>query len=918
MDPQVWGSKGEAYNLYEEHYELTGSRIYNEIGPGQRIALSKLAVETYEKNGRPLRLAIDISIWLFQIQSGKGRRHGKTCRTRLTNSFQGGTNPALRTFYYRLLRLISLSIHPLFVFDGPNKPPFKRGKRTGPNVASIPDFLAKQLLKQFGLPFHLAPGEAEAECALLQRRGVVDAVLSEDVDTLMFGSGLTLRNWSPEGSLKSKVATHVNLYDAAETKAGKSGLDREGMVLVALMSGGDYVPEGIQGCGPKTACEAARAGFGTDLCKISKKDNIAIAAWKTRLCHELKTNESRFFRSKHMALLIPEDFPRLDILGYYTHPVLSSDERIDRLKETLKWDQDFDIPALRTFVGEAFEWICLSGGKKFIRNLAPALLVKELRLRAEKVHAGPDVEHGASLQEEKLIKHIHIKRNHVTTDGITELRVSFVPNDLVKLDLDAEEPDPEVLDEEINSDDEEVMIGDDLLGTGDPSSPKKKRAPSKYDPLVSEKVWLLETFVKIGVPLKMQDWEENMRGVKQLEAAKTAKRALKKPKPATDSGVNKGTLDAFTRVTKPGVSLAKAKSKSVSIEGEDMTSNTQVAASQVSDQQTKKTLTTTLRPTFKLPPLVPEMLPDASMYSVIDLLSSPDRTLRPPKRVLSRFLSDISSFMQEVGVKASLVRPDSLSAESTANGEDAPVELPASITVRRHRSPFRRTQSTSTAEEHDILPPLPEQAFFAKRIQRASSPGLPELTDLLSGVHANSRTPLAQRQPTMALPKLPTTPKRTDRFKENTITISSSPETPKSQRSIQHWFAVTPTRAAATTKMQTRCAYDEKDMFLPRPVVSNFTTAVQINDAGGSSLEYENNASAVLKTLVSFQKPLERVKEVIRLRDSLDGAWEADEGASSTTRGKDGGKPSPERKRKRSGRREWRVSQVETLDLTAT
>lgn len=46
--------------------------IYKEIGPGQRIALSRLAVETYEKKGRPLRLAIDVSIWLFQIQSGQG------------------------------------------------------------------------------------------------------------------------------------------------------------------------------------------------------------------------------------------------------------------------------------------------------------------------------------------------------------------------------------------------------------------------------------------------------------------------------------------------------------------------------------------------------------------------------------------------------------------------------------------------------------------------------------------------------------------------------------------------------------------------------------------------------------------------------------------------------------------------------
>lgn len=47
--------------------------IYKEIGPGKRIALSKLALEKFEETGRPLRIAIDTSIWLFQIQASKGK-----------------------------------------------------------------------------------------------------------------------------------------------------------------------------------------------------------------------------------------------------------------------------------------------------------------------------------------------------------------------------------------------------------------------------------------------------------------------------------------------------------------------------------------------------------------------------------------------------------------------------------------------------------------------------------------------------------------------------------------------------------------------------------------------------------------------------------------------------------------------------
>lgn len=51
---------------------LNDPRIYKEIGPGKRIALAKLALDKFEETGRPLRIAIDTSIWLFQVQASKG------------------------------------------------------------------------------------------------------------------------------------------------------------------------------------------------------------------------------------------------------------------------------------------------------------------------------------------------------------------------------------------------------------------------------------------------------------------------------------------------------------------------------------------------------------------------------------------------------------------------------------------------------------------------------------------------------------------------------------------------------------------------------------------------------------------------------------------------------------------------------
>jgi 5'-3' exonuclease len=430
--------------------------------------------------------------------------------------------------------MMSLNIHPLFVFDGPNKPPFKRNKRTGPNVASIPEFLAKQLLKHFGYPMHAAPGEAEAECALLQREGVVDAVLSEDVDTLMFGSKVTIRNWSAQD--KGKTPTHVSLYGSEKTKSD-SGLDREGMILVALMSGGDYVPQGIPGCGPKIACEAARAGFGYELCKLRKNERAGFAAWRERLSHELRTNESKFFKSKHAALKIPDEFPSTEILGYYTHPAISTLEKVQELKDKLSWERDLDFAELRSFTGDAFDWRNFSGAKKFVRNLAQSLLVRELTLGERSKRPG-------------LVKGIHSIRTHSSTDGVRELRISYAAIEVVNIDLSAEPPDDEIQVEQLNAEDVDLDVDEQL----EPSTQGAKSRPYLYDPTQPEKIWIPEVFVRRGDPTKFEEWEKRLskptlQAVGKATAPKNI-RGYKTKANALDRSMPKGALESFMQTNK--------------------------------------------------------------------------------------------------------------------------------------------------------------------------------------------------------------------------------------------------------------------------------------------------------------------------------------------------------------------------------
>jgi Holliday junction resolvase YEN1 len=406
--------------------------------------------------------------------------------------------------------LLSLNITPLFVFDGPNRPTFKRNQKT--NTQVIPGIvrLVKMLLKPFGCPFHIAPGEAEAECAVLNKARIVDAVLSEDVDTLMFGAHTVMRNWSAEGTRATKSPTHVTIYDS-ETIEAEAGLTREGMVLVALMRGGDYLPGGVPGCGIKTALEAARAGFGEDL-HVVKNNEERLSQWRERLQYELETNKSGWFRRRKGAIRVAAGFPSMDVLGFYATPVVSEDEEVERLRDTIMWDSSVDVTALREYTRETFGWRGISGASKFVRTLAPALLSKKVWDGAEGL--------------DDLITGLHGRRGHFSTDGCLEIRVSYVPVNVVPINKQLEETD------------------DELLAYEQPGVEMGEERPNKgWSPHVAERIWMLESFLVKG----MKNLIDNYNNV---EAAKS-KRAPKEKSSTAGKLARKKTIN--TKVASEGL-----------------------------------------------------------------------------------------------------------------------------------------------------------------------------------------------------------------------------------------------------------------------------------------------------------------------------------------------------------------------------
>ncbi|KAK2590154.1 hypothetical protein QQS21_012165 [Conoideocrella luteorostrata] len=487
--------------------------IYGELGQGKRISLSKLAADSFESKNRPYRIAIDIAIWQFQTQAARG-----------------GTNPAIRTLFYRLVRLLATPIQPIFVFDGPHKPAFKRNKRSG-RGDGVATAMAKRLIRLFGFPVHDAPGEAEAECALLQRHGVVDAVLSEDVDTIMFGCTQTLRNWSSEGRT-SKTPTHVSLYDVHDMKLKDLGLDREGMVLVALMSGGDYLPDGIRGCGVKVACEAAKAGFGKSICRLKASDKEGIQAWRKAVIHELHTNEKRYFRTKHKALKIPEDFPNLEVLRYYTHPVVSAESSIPGIRQKLEQKSDIHLEALREFTRETFDWDYRIGAIKFVRVLSQALLVQKMTEKSDGRH----------------VKRISGRRTHFSTDGMPEIRVAYVPEEVVPIDLSKE------VDEVISYDRNGLALNsDEEIEATETVDDIPTRTPKVFDITKPDLAWVLEGLMRRSAPVALHDWQEKERA-KTVRQSPTKKKAAA-GKSSKTSDMPRGSFDKYVRITKASAAV---------------------------------------------------------------------------------------------------------------------------------------------------------------------------------------------------------------------------------------------------------------------------------------------------------------------------------------------------------------------------
>jgi Holliday junction resolvase YEN1 len=301
----------------------------------------------------------------------------------------------------------------VFVIDGPRRPK-KRNLNIRCRNNDDETELLREMLENLGVPWHRAPAEAEAECAKLQKLGIVDAVWTEDSEALMFGATTVLRfSFKPKGGKPQKDNLKIRVYRSEDILAKYPYLDREGLVLFAVLSGADYNTIGLPNVAPEGTLEVAKQGLGHTLCQASRNGNLG--AWREQLQTALTDSGSK--------VRFPQMFPNADHVKYYNRPIVSETETL-RTARREWWSMPFDQDVLWPFLlRRSSLWL-----PDYFQLIVPIVLIKSLA----QTLPGQEASNGC------------YEVQYLTKDGPLHSKIFYKPSVVMPLDISTmskEEPD---------------------------------------------------------------------------------------------------------------------------------------------------------------------------------------------------------------------------------------------------------------------------------------------------------------------------------------------------------------------------------------------------------------------------------------------------------------------------------------------
>lgn len=267
-------------------------------GFGRRLSIDELVDEFIGNHQRPPRIAIDAYLFIFQADHS-------------SITIEDKETILLQNVMSKILALIGLNISVVIVFDGVLKPPKTKSKEDLglmyeeelERLNSINNYSehhpvvekVKDQLRRNRINFVQAAGEGEAQCAYLQKLGVVDYCLSQDGDALVFGANKVLRNFSKyledigrspskNSDFKLKLTYYVTPVDIKVVEK-ETGLSIERLIFLASLRGGDY-SAGVKKIGIINAKNLALCGTRHAQYHTRVKSKVELQELKKNLIQE--------------------------------------------------------------------------------------------------------------------------------------------------------------------------------------------------------------------------------------------------------------------------------------------------------------------------------------------------------------------------------------------------------------------------------------------------------------------------------------------------------------------------------------------------------------------------------------------------------------------------------------------------------
>lgn len=216
--------------------------------------------------------------------------------------------------------------------------------RMGVSITEQMSAECMELLRLFGIPYVVAPMEAEAQCAFLNEINLTDGTITDDSDIWLFGGQTVYKNFFDQNKLvmEFKLDNIQKLFH----------LERNGMIQLSMLVGSDYTP-GIHGIGTVTALEVLSLFSATPMKdgETTAVMSILSGLRKFREWWQQKrsTHLTAALRSKLKNITLTEDFPSVRVAEAYLYPT------VDENSEAFSWGRP-EVESIREYAKRTFGW----------------------------------------------------------------------------------------------------------------------------------------------------------------------------------------------------------------------------------------------------------------------------------------------------------------------------------------------------------------------------------------------------------------------------------------------------------------------------------------------------------------------------------------------------------------------------------